>query len=310
MNIKDYIAQLSGESPASIQLEALKGGYWNEVYRYRYQQCDWVIKVFNAAADSPLYPVLPDSEAKALELLQSSGCAPTLIRFDRLPDGQQILVYEFVTGIPWSGQQEQDFLAVGQLLAKLHDLKLPLSSFRLLPITAKAICTQAEEILAKLPQSRVMEEVGLEQLNTVLKTLRTIDDSGPTHRVLVHTDCGPGNMIANNQGLCLIDWQCPGIGDPCHDLAVFLSPAMQTLYGRPPLSDTEAELILTGYNNPQVSLRFHNIRIHYHCLFAAYCLYRRETLKESEPENAHSYAKALSVELELISKLKISVKSP
>ena len=33
----------------------------------------------------------------------------------------------------------------------------------------------------------------------------------------------------------LIDWQCPALGDPAEDIACFLSPAMQVIYGAGPL---------------------------------------------------------------------------
>ena len=50
-------------------------------------------------------------------------------------------------------------------------------------------------------------------------------------RTLVHGDVVPGNLIRSNDGLTVIDWQYPGIGDPADDIACFLSPGMQMTNG-------------------------------------------------------------------------------
>ncbi len=57
--------------------------------------------------------------------------------------------------------------------------------------------------------------------------------------------------------LTLIDWQCPAIGDPCLDLALFLSPTMQQVNGKTPLSGAEVAAFLEAYDNPQVTCRYH-----------------------------------------------------
>ena len=70
---------------------------------------------------------------------------------------------------------------------------------------------------------------------------------GPVARRLVHRDAGPGNLIDTGDRLLLIDWQAPGAGDPVEDLAAFLSPAFQILYGREPLTDDEEGAFLDAY---------------------------------------------------------------
>ncbi|MCY4137640.1 MAG: phosphotransferase, partial [Rhodobacteraceae bacterium] len=50
-------------------------------------------------------------------------------------------------------------------------------------------------------------------------------------RTLVHGDGVLGNLIRSNDRLTVIDWQCPGIGDPADDIACFLPPGMQMTNG-------------------------------------------------------------------------------
>ena len=94
--------------------------------------------------------------------------------------------------------------------------------------------------------------------------------------VLLHTDIVPGNLIQNSDGLHLIDWQCPAIGDPCEDIAVFLSPAMQQVYRGCPLSQTECAEFLQAYGNAAVTTRFLHLAPFYHARMASYCLWQME----------------------------------
>ena len=62
--------------------------------------------------------------------------------------------------------------------------------------------------------------------------------------VLLHTDVVPGNLILGEEGLRLIDWQCPAIGDPIVDIMMFLSPGMHKIYGSGKLSMKDHETFL------------------------------------------------------------------
>ena len=62
-----------------------------------------------------------------------------------------------------------------------------------------------------------------------------------TEPVLLHTDVVPGNLILGDEGLRIIDWQCPAIGDPIVDIMMFLSPAMHEIYGSGKLSTKDHE---------------------------------------------------------------------
>ena len=129
----------------------------------------------------------------------------------------------------------------------------------------------------------------------------------------MHTDCGPGNIIVPSGVTArgapegghpvLIDWQCPGLGDPVEDLANFTSPAIQILYGLDPLDDAHVDAFLTGYGDDETVARFHRLRRPYHVRLAAYCAYRRRTLRHDQPETAALYSTALDAELDLLARL-------
>jgi aminoglycoside phosphotransferase (APT) family kinase protein len=57
----------------------------------------------------------------------------------------------------------------------------------------------------------------------------------------------------------LIDWQCPAVGDPCEDIAIFLSPAMQLAYRGTVLSRAEEQVFLTAYSDASTLKRYANI---------------------------------------------------
>ena len=81
-------------------------------------------------------------------------------------------------------------------------------------------------------------------------------------------------MIAQKGGLKLIDWQCPAIGDPCEDIAVFLSPAMQIIYRGTALSTAERNAFLRAYPDEATIQRYRQLEPWYHWRMAAYCLWK------------------------------------
>ena len=91
---------------------------------------------------------------------------------------------------------------------------------------------------------------------------------------LLHGDPVPANIIAGARSLRLIDWQCPAIGDPCEDLAVFLSPAMQMTYRGSKLGTRETSEFLSAYPDPGIIARYRQLAPWYHWRMAAYCLWQ------------------------------------
>ena len=102
-------------------------------------------------------------------------------------------------------------------------------------------------------------------------------------------------MIEQNGTVTLIDWQCPGLGDPVDDLAAFLSPAMQYLYGGHRLTHEERSEFLAAFPQDLVT-RYRLLAPALHWRIAAHCLWRAE-------RGANDYRTALARELESLETL-------
>ena len=92
--------------------------------------------------------------------------------------------------------------------------------------------------------------------------------------VLLHGDPVPGNLIHGPSGLVAIDWASARIGPAEHDLALFLSPAMQLLYAGRPLLRAEERRFLTSSPERAAVARYHARAVGLHRAIAAYCLWR------------------------------------
>ena len=103
----------------------------------------------------------------------------------------------------------------------------------------------------------------------------------------------PGNIITGPQGITLIDWQCPALGDPAEDLAAFLSPAMQWLYRGQTLTPDQEQVFLSAYPNPETTARYRALKPLFHWRMAAHCLWKSE-------RGAQDYATALRLELQAL----------
>jgi len=107
-----------------------------------------------------------------------------------------------------------------------------------------------------------------------LVDLRPCGSVPPSYaRAFLHGDPVPANFVMTERGAVLIDWQCPASGDPCEDIAIYLSPAMQSLYGGTPLSPEEMEAFFAAYDDAETAARYRAMAPAYHWRMAAYCLW-------------------------------------
>jgi thiamine kinase-like enzyme len=135
-------------------------------------------------------------------------------------------------------------------------------------------------ILSDLPSD--IKQSGLEIINKLniyhkdrlIKICPDISISG-IEPVLLHTDVVPGNLILGDEGLRLIDWQCPAIGDPIVDIMMFLSPGMHEIYGSGKLSMKDHETFLMNLT-PKLRSRYNILGPLYHWRLAAYCFWKAE----------------------------------
>jgi len=276
----------------------LEGGYHNDVYRLRRDGLTVVEKHYAAPhGPNPMYPNLPEQEALALQVLAHTGRAPRFVDFRPADDtSRAVLTYEFVRGNEWSRGVDD----VARLLHDVH--RAPVDS-RLRPLLATPadVLGHADAMIAEVPTT----------LSAPLRTVRPVLGAAdrrslPDTESIVHTDCGPGNVIRGGaHGLVLIDWQCPGRGDATEDVACFRSPAMMILYGKRPMSSTTARRFLTLYASLSASgsatvERHASLGAVWHYRIGAYCVWRAHELRRRAPDVAERYRRALAAEIALL----------
>lgn len=273
----DFLRRHDLTAQTALHVEPLSGGYLNAVYRVRGDGLDWVVKRFAESAELTLFPNLPDAEHLALHRLAGLQAAPRPIAFVSAPSSAPVLVYEFWRGGPWDG----DLPAVAGLLRRIRSTDA--IDFRTVPMLPHDILRQGDTFLPLCGPSD----------QTRLAAVRPAAIDVPAVRPsLIHTDFGPGNLIGGTVGLIAIDWQCPAAGDPIEDLAAFLSPAFQILYGRKPLHDAEEQIFLAAYDDDEAVTRLHLLRGYYDWRMAAYCAMRAVQLAVTRPEAAARYRAA------------------
>lgn len=276
----------------SIEVSAtpLAGGFWNDNFRIRGPGIDWVVKRYRKEHRESLFPNLPGAEARALSLLHPIQVAPTRVAFFEKTEKNPLLVYQYWPGQVW----KKDVVPIARLLHRLHALPVARSDFRALPVDAAGILAQGDRLLEGLQPAPMVER---------LRRLRPTPVTGPPllRPALVHTDVGAGNLIAGPQGVRLIDWQCPGIGDPAEDLWAFLSPAFHILFEHAPLTRTESELFIKTYGEVDTAARLAHLSPYFAYRMTAYCCRRALELGGKEDTISQRYKEAAAVQTETLS---------
>lgn len=220
---------------------------------------DVVLKLYAGAARNPLFPNDPNAEETLLRFLAPRGIAPTFMAsFDT--DHGRCNLYEHLPGDTWY----MDTPAVARLMRLLHILPAP-EGLRSACDGSAALVRQTLEIVGKCSVMPAFVSDLPEG---------AVQPSG--RQTLLHADIVPGNVIQTDGKLKLIDWQCPAVGDPCEDIAVFLSPAMQELYRGRPLTAQETDAFFIAYDDENVAERYRRLAPFYHARMAAYCLWQVE----------------------------------
>lgn len=236
----------------------LDGGRTNTCWRVIDEDRDMVVKLFAKGDANPLFPNNPENEIALLRDLAGQGIAPSLLDAFETLDGHCV-VYRHLSGMPW----QSDTKAVSILLARLHRTPPP-SGLRRAPDGSEDLIAQTEMILRNCPG-------GFAERVAHLRPVGHIPASGTL--ALLHGDPVPGNIIFSGIDWKLIDWQCPAVGDPCEDISIFLSPAMQLAYRGRPLDPGETHAFLEGYGNPDITARYCALAPWYHWRMLAYCLW-------------------------------------
>ncbi|WP_151719063.1 phosphotransferase family protein [Gemmobacter serpentinus] len=244
--------------PKDAVWQRMAGGRSNLVWRVG----GLVVKQFRPDRASPLFPNDPLAERAALTGLAGCGIAPRMAG-----SGSDWIAYDHLPGQDW----RDDPVPVARALAVLHRQPL-LPSLTRAPMghdLRRAAQVWAPQDLPPCPE-----------LNAPLPQI------APR---IIHRDPVPGNIVMQDGQARLIDWQCPAIGDPAEDLAVFLSPAMQMLYRGAVLSETEIAQFLAAYPDREVIDRYRAMRGVLHWRIAAHCAWRAG-------QGCADYARALPLE--------------
>ena len=266
---------LRGIIAGNAKWTPLQGGRTNRLWRVETGSRSVVVKLYRPDGVTPLFPNDPAAEALVLRHLAGTGLAPDLVETMETAAGS-CLVYFHVDGA--HGVVPHGDMA--SLLARLHKVPAP-PGLRRVPFGAKTILRQGDHILAACSDAARLDRLRPDEINLE-----------PGQSVFLHGDPVPANAIAAPWGACLIDWQCPAIGDPTEDLAIYLSPAMQLLYGAGPLSSEQTENFLSAYGDKAVAERWRKLAPAYHWRMAAHCLWR---LEREGPKSGN--AQALELEL-------------
>ena len=255
--------------------QTLYGGRTNQVWKVVGDSGDKVLKLYRATPRNPLFRNDPTLEAQCLRALEFTGFVPRLRATGVHKAGHWVL-YDHAPGAPWREEPG----TVATLLRMLHGLDVP--------VLAPAGCDGSADLA--LRTEHILKACKSDTRDR-LAQLRPAGHVPMSKRTcLIHGDPVAGNILAGPTGLTLIDWQCPARGDPCEDIAIFLSPAMQRIYRGFPLTSAEEDKFLAAYDHPEVVARFQALRPWYAWRMAAYCLWRVEN-------GAADYTDSLALEI-------------
>lgn len=252
----------------------MTGGRSNLVWRVT-GETNLVCKLFLDNGGNPLFANEPLTEYDCLTALAGQNIAPVPEGFFDLNLGP-VLLYRYIDGKTWSKGVEP----VADIVQRVQRIR-PISGLRILSSEPEHVQDHSRGIL--------------EKTNTDLARLvASIEPALPVFQepeeCLLHTDIVPGNLIESPDGLKLIDWQCPAVGDPVLDMVTFVSPAMHFIYTGQVLDEDEQYKFLKEFSFG-LQTRYAALAPLYHWRMAAYCAWKSD-------QGFDGYEKAAELEIE------------
>ena len=256
-----------------IKTVPLEGGLWNDAVRVDTGERSFVFKTFSKVDKDAFFPNSATDEAEALRRLSEFDVSP---KFVAMWPEENLLVYEYVTGSTWAGDVE----AVAKLL-KRKEAADP-TGFSLGQFIPTELLAEGDAIFGKCHSSK--------------PPLRPppIDILPPDHLSLIHRDIGPNNLVGVGDGLRLIDWQCPTMGDLTEDIYSFLSPAFHIVSERDALTPLETARFFHALDLPSSKTRYEQLAPYFAWRMTAYCCWRSET--HHDPSIRERYRRASAAE--------------
>lgn len=219
------------------------------------------VKLYAVADPDLLFADDPALEAAMLTHLAAHHVSPRLLFQCSTPSGA-CLVHGDVPGAP----VRQGAFLVARALHKLHGIVRP-SGLRQAPDGSAELADQTVAILSDCTSPAAAAARNLAPQGQVPPLQRP---------VLLHGDPVPDATIITETGFRWAGLGCAASGDPCEDLALFLSPATHMLRGAAPLGATERAAFLASYPSQQTVARYRVLAPWYHWRMLAYCLWRHE----------------------------------
>ena len=213
-------------------------------------------------AASPLFPVDPVLEGRLMAALARRGIAPVpTAMFRHGPD--VCLAYRYQSGR--AGHPPDGALA--RLLRRLHALSPAALPPLPVPQDTTALVARAVAWLLGEPDGpKLVARIGAAS--------RAAHRAAPPRHAPLHGDPVPGNVLHGPRGVRLIDWHSAHRGDPCHDLALALSPAMQVIHGLPPCTARQRSVFLAAYGCAAAADRLAATAALHHARMIGHCLWR------------------------------------
>lgn len=257
--------------------QRMAGGRTNRTWKIGLERNAVVCKLYDPDAGTPLFANDPRAEVAVLTHLAGRGLAPDLLAFTQTHFGA-CLLYRFVEGDIW----QQDACLVARILGQLHQYKTPIGHD-----------VPHSTYDHDLSMSSMLSGLSKDDAADLLRLKPAAVPDPPARRSLLHGDPVPANIIVAQSGPVMIDWQCPKIGDPCEDIAIFLSPAMHQLYGSVPLTRNTTDQFLSHYPCQKTVERYSRLARYFHWRMAVYCAWKLKA-------GATDYAAAFRLELEAL----------
>jgi thiamine kinase-like enzyme len=196
-SIVDRVALALG--PVAGEPVPLEGGITNRNFRVRFGQREYVVRV--PGANTALLGISRESERLAADRAAQLGLAPPVAYGD-----EACLVTEYIAATASDPPPLADDPApVARALRSFHQSGVELPTRFWVPELLESYVGVVPEPPADLGRARALAE----------RIARAVPLEGPAP---CHNDLLPGNVLAVDSGVRLVDWEYAGMGHPLFDL--------------------------------------------------------------------------------------------
>ena len=262
-------------------IQPMSRGKSNLVWLIKQSHQTLIAKVYLPKNRTPLFANCPQAEMIALAHFNASGISPKKSDTTQLGHLDTIF-YPFIEGHECTAAGVKDAARGLRIIHKLgRQPKLMKAIKDCAPEQPKVndglanyLMRQCIDMIAQLPKDMAavayLARPHTEKLNDL--------DNVMAEYGVIHGDAVPSNMIYNpkeiDNPLVFIDWQAVKIGHPIEDIALFLSPAMRSVYGHRPLKQKCYEFFAQAYGDAELFDLYKRYALLFHWRMLLYCFWR------------------------------------